>query len=134
MVFKNCTTNAAQYIGMQIPGEGKSRYTKHLTAGILITEGIVLPITKNKVEGEWVYVPSDGRRGGTKRVWKCFPVIRSWEGDVMIYVLDDKITPEVLRYHLEQGGSFIGIGRFRPINNGYYGRFKIKDMIWQDGK
>ena len=40
------------------------------------------------------------------------------------------ITEEVFRYHLEQAGTFIGIGRFRPRNNGYYGRFKLDSMEW----
>lgn len=132
MAFKNCLSDAARFLGVQIPGEGKSRYTKHFEAGILITEGLTLPVKKKDVEGEWFFVPSDGRRGGGKRVWKCFPVVRSWSGDVTFYILDDKITGDVFKYHLEQAGAFIGVGRFRPRNNGFYGRFKVKDIIWQD--
>ena len=134
MAVKNCISEAAKFLHVQIPGEGKATYTKHFESGILVLEGIRLPFKQDEVEGEWVFVPSDGKRGGGKRVWKCFPVIRHWEGDVTIHILDDKITGEVFKYHLEQAGAFIGIGRFRPRNNGFYGRFKVNDIVWQDGE
>jgi hypothetical protein len=134
MAFKNCLSEAARFLGVQIPGKGKSTYTKHFEAGILITEGVSIPVKKDAVEGEWFFVPADGRRGGGKRVEKCFPVIRKWSSDLTAYILDDTITPDVFKYHLEQAGAFIGIGRFRPRNNGFYGRFRVKEIIWQDGK
>jgi len=148
MAFKNCLSECAKFLSIQIPGEGKKTYTKHFESGLLILEGIKLGVKKENVKGEWLFVPSDGRRGGGKRVKKCFPLIPEWRGDLTIYVLDDKINrpapgmkynpkdpfTDILRYHLEQAGAFIGIGRFRPRNNGFYGRFKVNDMIWEDGK
>ena len=128
MAFKNCIAECAKYIGMQIPGRGKERYTKNFEAGVLVTEPLILPNKKENIAGEWLHVPADGRRGGTKRVLKCFPVVPSWEGDVTYYIFDETITREVFEYHLEQSGKFIGIGRFRPRNNGYYGRFKVTDI------
>jgi hypothetical protein len=128
MVFKNCLSNAAKFISMQIPGRGKSTYTKHFEAGILVMEGVPLPINKEEVEGEWLFVPADGVRGGTKRVMKCFPVIHEWEGNVNFYILDETITLEVFEYHLKEAGNFIGIGRFRPRRNGFYGRFQVLNV------
>jgi hypothetical protein len=130
MSFKNCISEAAKFLGMQIPGKGKATYTKHFEAGILVPEPVVLPVLAKDVEGIWLYVPSDGRRGGSKRVWKCFPVLQEWTGDVTFLVLDETITEEVFRYHLEQAGKFIGIGFFRPRNNGYYGRFAVERIQW----
>jgi len=125
MAFKNCLSEAAKFISQQIPGKGKSTYTKHFEAGILVTDSLVLPVKKNDVAGEWHHVPSDGMRGGSKRVMKCFPVIPTWKGDVLFYILDETITLEVFEHHLKEAGNFIGIGRFRPRKNGFYGRFKI---------
>lgn len=130
MAFKNCIAEIAKYLGVQIPGKGKSTYTKHFEAGVMVLEGLTLPETKATVEGEWLHVPSDGRRGGPKRVPKCFPVIRKWSGDVTFHVLDDVITADVFEQHLRDAGNFIGIGRFRPRNNGYYGRFKVNKVAW----
>lgn len=129
MSFKNCLSECARYLSMQIPGKGKSTYTKHFEAGVMVTDPLVLDLTEEQAKGEWLHVPSDGRRGGTKRVLKCFPYIPSWTGDVIFYIFDDTITETVFRYHLEQSGKFIGIGRFRPRNNGFYGRFQVVDLI-----
>ena len=130
MAFKNCLSAVAKYLSIQIPGKGKSTFTKHIEAGVLVTEGLVLPLRKEDVAGEWFFVPSDGKRGGGKRVKKCFPVIPEWKGEVTFHILDETVTEEVFKLHLEEGGKFIGIGRFRPQNNGFYGRFKVNEMVW----
>lgn len=130
MSFKNCLSEAAKYKSIQIPGKGKSTYTKHFEAGVLVVEPLVLPYTKATIGSEWLHVPSDGKRGGTTRVEKCFPVIPSWEGKVEFLILDEIITPEVFKEHLTDAGAFIGIGRFRPRNNGYYGRFAVVSVDW----
>ena len=131
MSFKNCLSEAAKYKSIQIPGKGKSTYTKHFEAGILVVEPLVLDITKDSIQHEWLHVPSDGKRGGTKRVEKCFPLIQSWSGTVEFLVLDETITEDVFTAHLQDAGSFIGIGRFRPRNNGFYGRFVVKSVSWK---
>lgn len=130
MSIKNCLSEVAKFLSVQIPGKGKSTYTKHFEAGVLVTDPIPLGIKKKDVPGEWLYVPSDGVRGSGKRVDKCFPIIHKWGGVVVIYVLDDTITQDVFAYHVQQAGNFIGIGRFRPRNNGFYGRFKPTNISW----
>jgi len=130
MSFKNCLSEAAKYKSIQIPGKGKSTYTKHFEAGILVVEPLVLPYTKDTITHEWLHVPSDGQRGGTKRVEKCFPLIPSWSGTVTFLILDELINQDVFHDHLVDAGSFIGIGRFRPRNNGFYGRFAVKSIKW----
>jgi len=130
MAFKNCLSEAAKFLGQQVPGKGKATYTKHFEAGVLVTDALVLPLTKPDVQGEWLFVPSDGQRGGGRRVEKCFPLIPEWSGDVTFYILDDTITPAVFEKHLKEAGSFIGVGRFRPRNNGYYGRFSVESVRW----
>src|SRR5688572_16894749 len=117
MAFKNCISEVAKYIGEQIPGKGKSTYTKHFEAGVLVVDGPVLPLKEEDVQGQWLFVPSDGKRGGPKRVDKCFPVIPEWEVEVEFIILDEIITEDVFRKHLEEAGKFIGIGYFRPRNN-----------------
>lgn len=130
MAFKNCLAEIAKYLSVQIPGKGKSTYTKHFEAGVMVLEGITLPLKKADVPGEWLFVPADGRRGSGKRVSKCFPSIQSWKGSVSFVVMDDTITPPVFEQHLRDAGNFIGIGRFRPRNNGYYGRFRVNSIQW----
>ena len=134
MSFKNCLSEIAKFLSVSIPGKGKSTFTKHFEAGILVMDPLVLPIRKDDVRGEWLFVPSDGVRGSGKRVDKCFPLIPEWTGDVQYHILDDTLltkidTPEgpktAFEFHLDNAGAFIGIGRFRPRNNGFYGRFRV---------
>ena len=135
--FKNCLDNAAKYLSKQIPGKGKATYTKHFVSGVLVREPLVLKIKKDHVEGEWRHVPADGQPGGAKRVLKCFPVIQEWAGEVVITVLDDIITLDVMKEHLDVAGQFIGIGSFRPQNRGIYGRFvvdKISELKIKEAK
>ncbi|MCB1771958.1 MAG: hypothetical protein KDJ31_20000 [Candidatus Competibacteraceae bacterium] len=130
MTFKNCLSEAAKFLGIQIPGKGKSTYTKHFEAGVLVMDAAQIGIHKDDVDHENLFLPSDGVRGSGKRVVKTYPVIREWQVTVPFYVQDDVITEEVFKYHLQQAGTFIGIGRFRPRNNGYYGRFQLTDCEW----
>jgi hypothetical protein len=125
MSFKNCLSDAAKFLSMQIPSKGKSTYTKHFEAGVLVVDETVLDIKREDVEPEWLFVPSDGRRGGTTRVAKCFGKIHKWEATVKFIILDETITLSVFKKHLTEAGNLIGIGRFRPRNNGFYGRFKV---------
>lgn len=129
--FKNCVAEAAKFLGKQIPGKGKATYTKHFEAGILVLEPLVLPIKKEDVVGDWHFVPADGRPGGGRRVNRCFGSIPQWSGRVTFHIIDDTITEGVFREHLEQAGQFIGIGRFRPRNRGFYGRFDVTGLEWK---
>jgi hypothetical protein len=132
MAFKNCLAETAKFLSVQIPGKGKATYTKHFEAGIMVNTPLVLPVKKEDVKGQWLFVPASGRRGDGKRVQKCFPVIHQWGGDVEFFIIDDTITEEPFKYHIEQAGQLIGIGFFRPRNNGYYGRFKVKKVVFED--
>jgi len=51
---------------------------------------------------------------------------------VTYYVFDDKIGKEIFDKILRASGQFIGIGRFRPRNCGYYGRFSVEAISWKD--
>ena len=130
MNFKNCIAEAAKYKSIQIPGKGKSTYTKHFEAGILCKEPLSLRIHIDKVVGERLFVPASGKRGDGKRVWKTFPVFAEWSGDVEFLILDEIIDEDTFRAHLVDAGQFIGIGRFRPRNNGFYGRFSVENVKW----
>lgn len=128
MVFKNCLAEAAKFLSKKIPGEGKQTYTKHFEAGLMVPSAISLGIRAEDVPGEALFVPSDGKRGGGKRVTRIFPRIDNWGGSIEIVVIDETITKDVLREHLVEAGNLIGIGRFRPRNNGYYGRFAVDSL------
>lgn len=130
MCFKKTLEEAAKYLGLRIPGKGMATWSKHFEAGIMCIEPLVLPVTKDSVEGERLFLNADGKKGGGKRVARTMPKIANWSGSVEFIVLDHTITQEAFTEHLQQAGQFIGIGRWRPRNGGAYGRFLVKSVKW----
>lgn len=132
MAFKHALSSAAKYNPTQIAGRGKSTYTKHFQSGVLVIEPVKLQVHIDDVFGEDVFVPSDGKAGSGSRVWKRFPRLSpgEWDGVVEFIVIDEQITESVFVKTIQEAGSFIGVGRFRPQNSGYYGRFNVKKVEW----
>jgi len=126
----NSLREAAKYLSISVPGKGKSTFTKHFESGILVVDNIGLPILKDEVNSVTVFVPSDGRVGGGKRVIKHFPIVHEWKGTITYHILDDIITADVFEQVLKTSGQLIGIGYFRPRNRGIYGRFDVKNIQW----
>lgn len=128
MCFKWALDAASKYRGEKIPGKGAKTWSKKFAAGLLCADPVVLPTRKDDVRGEWISANSDGRRGSGTRVPRCFPMIDSWDGTLTVAILDPEITEPVFRRHMETAGQFIGIGRFRPENGGYLGRFEVVSL------
>lgn len=122
--------DAAKYLSIRIPGKGKSTYTKHFNAGLDVHDVLYLGVHKDKIHGQWLFVPSDGKAGGSKRVWKQFPYVSAWEGIATFYVLDETITKDVFAETLIEAGKFIGMGFFRPARKGFWGRFSVESIKW----
>ena len=127
---------AAKYLSLQIPGKGKSTYTKHFKAGIGIWDttpegnnGYLIGALKDEVESENCFVSPQGQN---RRVMKTFPVIQNWQITIKVLILDDIITSDIFEQVLRTAGTLIGIGRYRPINGGLYGRFSVKSIEWEE--
>jgi hypothetical protein len=135
MAFKLALESAAIFSGEKIVGKGNATYSKHFCQGVLAVEDIPLGIRLADVECEKLFVPSDGKRaimarGGSKRVMRRFPVIYPpWKAVVRLVVVDETITPEVMKKMCCDAGLYIGLGRFRPQVGGYNGRFKVTKFV-----
>lgn len=130
MSFKMAIDTAARMLGRRIPGKGQSTYSKFFKSGVLCMDPALLPDRLDSVAGDRIFANADGVRGSGKRVWRIFPRIDQWAADVVFHVLADEITEAVFEEHLIQAGAFVGIGRFRPENGGFYGRFEVKRITW----
>ena len=130
MGFKYGLDRAAQMLGIKVKGKGQSTYSKFFVSGVMCIEGPVLPITRETVECEKIYAHANGKRGSGTRVWRRFPKISEWSAYVQFHVLANEIEEDMFREHLVQAGSFVGIGRFRPENGGYFGRYSVEDIAW----
>ena len=131
MGFKMGLDRAAKMLGLQIPGKGKSTYTKFFESGVLCTEPVFIGDV-SEIKCERVYANADGIRGSGKRVWRLFPRFDGWRADVTFHVLAPEITKEVFEKHLTQAGAFVGIGRFRPEKGGFFGRYKVEKTVWAE--
>jgi hypothetical protein len=130
MSFKMALDAGAKMTSRRIPGKGQSTYTKFFLSGVLCMDGPVLPETKDSVAFDRIYCNANGKRGSGTRVWRTFPRIDKWEANVEFHVLADEITEEVFEDALIQAGAFVGIGRFRPENGGFFGRFEVVKIKW----
>jgi hypothetical protein len=134
MAMKKSLTAAAPYLG-KIPGQGNATYTKRFRSGLLIVDEIPLlhpngeRVKFDDWEGEWLFLDANGKPGGT-RVKRCMPCVRDWSATVRIYVADEVIDEDVLRRVLVDAGRLVGVGRFRPENGGFYGRFEVDSIEW----
>jgi hypothetical protein len=135
MSFKQAIDKTAKMLGMQIPGRGKSTYTKHFLGGCMLQSDVPIrdgksPIKKGDVPPIRIHCNADGVRGSGKRVWRTFPHFPVWAGTATFLILDDAITPEIFERHLVEAGKYVGIGRFRPENGGTNGRFEVTSFKW----
>ena len=130
MSFKKALDTSTTVSKEQIPGQGKARYTKVFLAGLRCTKGIVLPIDRNSVQPTWLLLPSDGVKGGGKRVRKAFPTVPEWRGEVEFIIVDDLITKEVFEQHCRIAGGLVGIGVWRGEKGGRDGVVEAVSVTW----
>lgn len=62
------------------------------------------------------------------RVITIRPKWTNWKAKFKLMVDNDTMTDETVRKILEYAGRYVGIGSFRPTNNGQFGRFEIEDF------
>lgn len=132
MAFKFAIEKAGSMLRMRIPGKDRSEYGKHFKCGIIVPEGLLLPVKKDAVEGLWLKMNATGKRGSGSCVQRCMPCIRKWSGDVQFYVIDNVIDKDVFETHLKEAGMLVGIGQHRPENGGFCGRFKVNNLTWSE--
>lgn len=130
--LKMALTNAAKHSGEQIPGKGKSTWTKKFMSGLLMTENPVTNKTQADIVRTTINANADGVRGSGKRVTRHFPTLHKWEATATFYILDDIITQDVFMRFIQAAGMFIGVGQYRPENGGLNGRFSAELVSWKD--
>lgn len=128
---------AAKWRNETIPGRGKSTWTKRFGGGCMVMSNpVLLPhVLKDELACSVVHVPSNGQPGGSKRVWRRFPMIEEgWEASVEVVVVDGLINEDLFERHMVTAGKFIGIGTHRPSSSspGNNGRFSVESISWEE--
>jgi hypothetical protein len=137
MAIKKSIQEAAAYLSLSIPGGNSAKYTKHFLSGILVLKPGMLSLDKESLkiadareEVFHVSVRGNSKAGGS-RVKRHFPTFDQWETTIEVHILDGVITEAIFERVLRAAGRFIGIGRFRPANGGFYGRFEVIDIQYE---
>lgn len=119
---------AASYLakGGELKKKGNSTWAQNFLCGVAVARGPELQ--SGPARPERIFCNADGKRGSGTRVWRTFPVFDQWGATVLVHVLDDTIPDEVFDRVVKAFGLFIGIGRYRPQNGGYLGRFTVKSL------
>jgi len=127
IAFHKAITAGAGRLGMKLVNKGKATYKGRFVSGIIVSAPLDTKQTLTEDDCIWISAHADGNKtasGRGTRVPRCFPILMSWAGALVIQVLDDAITLPILEEHVNYAGQFIGVGRWRPENGGYNGRFK----------
>jgi hypothetical protein len=109
------TRSATSYI---IPGAGKKTYKDAVKGGVFI-EPREIP---HLIQGYEVDLRSVVIKGS--RIERARPRFDNWELEFTINLVDERVTPEILKQILEDAGKFVGIGDFRPK----FGRFEVTEF------
>ena len=127
--FQFSIRDGAAYLSEKIQGRGNEKWTKHFASGIMVPDDVVLPERRETVDGQWLFLDANGKRGSGTRVWRKLPFVRGWAADISIVALDDMITYEILKRVIEHAGQFVGIGQNRPQKGGRRGRYDLTELV-----
>lgn len=135
VALKNMLTEAAKFRSETVPGKGKATYTKHFEAGIICPEPILTDKKRSDIKIVPFFVPADGKKGGTTRVFRNFPRLpQDYTAEGKFYVIDTTLVERVekVKEYLEESGKFIGLMTFRPRRGGEYGRFQVTEFSYKE--
>lgn len=134
-----CIIAGAKWLSMKL--EKNKTFTQRFVAGVFPLDPY-FPIANGKptltpddCEKLPLYVPSDGKPGGTKRVWRIFPRLKpGWHCRASFLVTDERITEEVFEKHIRTAGLHDGIGSMRIGKGGPNGMFTVEDFKMTDAE
>ncbi len=114
--------NAGSAVKAKVGGRSKSM--KQVVAAMFMVspEQIELP------DFDLVDKRSAVNRNIKARVISIRPKWTTWEVEFTLNVMNDTITTETIKQIIEYAGDYVGIGSFRPTNNGMFGRFELIDF------
>lgn len=95
--------------------KGKKTFKDVFKAGIFI-EPALIPL-----ENPWI-IDTQGAIVNRSRIMRSRPMFEEWSVTFRIRVIDTNITKDLLQDVLEEAGTYVGIGDYRPR----FGRFSVE--------
>lgn len=132
--FKLALDEVASLLNEKIKGKGNQTYGKVISTATVAMSEMYLGIKKDKLNPIQIYANLDGKRGGSTRGNRMFPIIPSWGGEVDFRIFNDELPKEVFERYITQAGLLIGVGRGRPgmKSPAGNGRFLPVSFTWRE--
>jgi hypothetical protein len=120
--IRGALIGAGGYVKAKVGGRSKSM--KVLVAAMFMVdpEQIILP------DYDAIDKRSAVNRNVKARIITVRPKWTQWEAEFTLSVYENTITVETIKQLFEFAGNLVGIGSFRPTNNGLFGRFELIDI------
>lgn len=118
--FKQCFLNGSKAVKGKVGAATKSM--KQVVAGQWFITPTAIPFRKF----DEVDIRSAVNRVVKARVITKRPKWNNWTCQFTLEIHNDTLTIETIKNIIEQGGSFVGVGSYRPEHSGEFGRFKAE--------
>lgn len=135
MALKYAIDEAAKRMGRPTgKSGGKELFGKFFQTGLQVDYHVQTGVAADDVTPTRVMCDSTGKKGkqGGTRVPRYFPNIPKWSGELSLTVYDETIPADLVEETVEYAGIFVGVGQFRPENQGSFGRFKPSGWKWAE--
>lgn len=100
---------------------GRSKSMKSIVAAMFM----VSPDEIHLPEYDAIDKRSAVNRNIKGRVIVVRPKWIQWSAEFILSVDEDSISIDAIKQIIEYAGKYVGIGSFRPVNNGLFGRFEL---------
>ena len=117
--IRGALINAGTYMKSKVGARSKSMKT--IVAATFIPNDEQIPVP----DYDTIDKRSAVNRNIKGRVITIRPKWTSLEFEFLLNVFEDTITKETVEALLTYAGQYVGIGSFRPTNNGMFGRFEV---------
>jgi len=111
-------------------GARKTKEGKNALAGLFVDEDAILsydggPMTEDQLVASPAHRLTVGVRVKQARVMRTRPLFRNWSAKFQVSVLSTVITEEALGQWLQNAGTYLGLGDYRPR----YGRYDLVSLV-----
>lgn len=120
--IKGSLINAGAMVKSKVGNAKKSM--KNIVAGMFFIEEEKLRLPKEYV----IDKRSAVNKNIKARVICIRPKWNKWKVTFTLFIDNDTVTQQTIKEIVENAGNFIGIGSFRPTNNGSFGRYKLNKL------
>jgi hypothetical protein len=120
--IRGALINAGSFVKAKVGGTSKSMKTIVAAMFMVTPDQIEMPD----------YDAIDKRSGVNRNIKARIITIRpkwtNWEAEFTLSISNDTIAKGSIEQIIQYAGDYIGIGSFRPTNNGMFGRFTLNDI------